>query len=1160
MGNPNQQYKPSVNKALLLISLLLFFFLKTYSQNREAYIWYFGDSIGIDFNAGSPPAIASSSLFVHAIYPSSIADSNGNLLFYSNGRHIWNKNHGYMQNGENIGENGSHNSMVIPWPGNDHLYYLIGFKENGVNDPPDLVYSVIDMNLDNGLGGVVPGQKRIIIYEKMNRWSLSAVHHANGNDVWLMANERVTTSHGVNHYYAFLITSDSINRSPTISLTEFHPSGNGGFIKLSPNGKKLVVRNGNYSGTPFFNILDFDNETGEVIDDNQVLKYTLSCTSAEFSSNNSKLYIAGDTIFQYDLNAGSPEEILNSECVIDLDWGNGLQLAPDAKIYMTKGQYLSVINKPNELGTACNFEPETIFLNGHSSGGRFPIFLQSFLDDPIFVTQNRCVGDATTFEIDDIEGIDSVFWKFDDFLIAPYDTSTLFNPVYTFSHAGIYNVELTVYFDLIQKIIKQEVIIHPLPTPNLGNDTLFCDTSFSITINANCEGNFFVWNGIPGGQEITVSDTGTYWVRVVSEGGCVNSDTINIGLYPQPQLDETNLVVSHANCGQNNGSITGLQVTGIPPLAYYWINTIGDTIGFNIDIYNLPTGAYSLIVAYGDCSSTIVTYLVHNIGNIQIDSVTTTNDYCNTNSGILIIYADVTNLGILTYSIDGVNFLPNNGIFNNLSQGSYTIMIKDTNNCEGIYNNNPVIIQNIGGPEIITAEVTPENDFSADGSIFLEATVASGDIYYSIYNGNNPQTNNGLFEGLSGGLYYCKIWDDFGCETNIEIVVTRNTTTILEAISGFGSSCVGDTAVSSLKLDQFDDVYYFETRIHYNINVVNCVGYIELLADLEDGFNAVIIPDLGEVHLNWQGNNPLTLPIQTQMLKLVFGGLGEGISPVYWKAGPEESVFFNQNMDTIAAVCYVGDVQIYSRPEIQMQPYFETCAGDSVRITPDVIGGNGDIGYYWLGPDGYSSISNELELIQANINNTGIYSLFVEDTMQCKQNKTIELNIIPSPEIAFAEYDTLWVEPGFILDAGAGAYSYNWNTGETTEVIVIDSIGRYSVLVTSNDGCKSADVIQILWGGSPFYLPNAFTPNGDGLNDTFGPIPRYDYVNRYHMSIYNRWGQRIYETPDINKGWDGTYKGSPCMLGAYVYRIVYEEFGQQPIESKIVEGTVILVR
>jgi gliding motility-associated-like protein len=485
-------------------------------------------------------------------------------------------------------------------------------------------------------------------------------------------------------------------------------------------------------------------------------------------------------------------------------------------------------------------------------------------------------------------------------------------------------------------------------------------------------------------------------------------------------------------------------------------------------------------------------------------------------------------------------------------------VVKDTNDCVGNYINNPVVIQNISGVEITTELVTPENDFSSDGSIFLEAIVSSGDINYSIYNGSNPQTNNGLFEGLSAGNYNCKVWDNFGCDTTFEVIVPRNTTTILEAISGFGSSCVNDSAVSSLNLEQFNGVFSFEAKIYYDINVVNCVGYIDLLPELQAGFNANITTP-GEVLLTWQGISPLSLP-DTVMTKLVFGGLGEGVSLIYWEAGPGESVFFNQSIDTINAVCHVGEVHIYSRPEIDLQSSEYACAGDTISIVSIVDEGNGTIIYSWTGPNGYQSQNKVLLLSPANINQTGTYTLTVVDSMYCHESQSININVIPSPEIAFSPYDTLWAEPGFILEAGYGAEYYYWNTGETTENIVIDSMGNYTVEVTSYENCKSTDAIQILWAGTPFYLPNAFTPNGDGLNDSFGVIPRYDYISKYHLSIYNRWGQRIYETTDINKGWDGTYKGSPCMLGAYVYHIVYEEFGQQPMESKVEKGTVMLVR
>jgi gliding motility-associated-like protein len=118
----------------------------------------------------------------------------------------------------------------------------------------------------------------------------------------------------------------------------------------------------------------------------------------------------------------------------------------------------------------------------------------------------------------------------------------------------------------------------------------------------------------------------------------------------------------------------------------------------------------------------------------------------------------------------------------------------------------------------------------------------------------------------------------------------------------------------------------------------------------------------------------------------------------------------------------------------------------------------------------------------------------------------------------------------------------------------------YSVEAESNQGCKSTEAVWILWAGKSFFIPNAFTPNGDGLNDVFGVIPRLDYINQYHISIFNRWGQMLFESSDLNLGWDGTYQGEACRAGAYVYRIVYNDFGMGTKETKVMEGTVVLVR
>jgi gliding motility-associated-like protein len=90
------------------------------------------------------------------------------------------------------------------------------------------------------------------------------------------------------------------------------------------------------------------------------------------------------------------------------------------------------------------------------------------------------------------------------------------------------------------------------------------------------------------------------------------------------------------------------------------------------------------------------------------------------------------------------------------------------------------------------------------------------------------------------------------------------------------------------------------------------------------------------------------------------------------------------------------------------------------------------------------------------------------------------------------------------------------------------------------------------------YIPNAFTPNGDGLNDKFIilGIP-YEQVTHFNLQIYDRWGQMIYTSNDIREGWDGTRNGENCPEGVYVWTIYYQDNKKKPVTNK---GTITLIR
>ncbi|NOX86636.1 MAG: gliding motility-associated C-terminal domain-containing protein, partial [Chlorobi bacterium] len=237
----------------------------------------------------------------------------------------------------------------------------------------------------------------------------------------------------------------------------------------------------------------------------------------------------------------------------------------------------------------------------------------------------------------------------------------------------------------------------------------------------------------------------------------------------------------------------------------------------------------------------------------------------------------------------------------------------------------------------------------------------------------------------------------------------------------------------------------------------------------------------------------------------------------------------------------------------------EKCEGETFTGFPFVTGGSGEITYEWTGPDNFFSTKDIVTIDNLTQQNAGIYTLTVTDTIDCVTKQELDLTVNENPQVAFAGQDTIFARPGFLLEAGSGYAGYLWNTGDTADAITVNDEGQYWVTVTSKESCQSADTVMVLWGGQPFYLPNAFTPNGDGLNDEFKPVQRYDLVRTYHLYIYNRWGQLIFETSDINTGWDGTYKGQPAEQGTYIYKIVYTaaSTGAAP---QSVAGNVMVVR
>ena len=142
------------------------------------------------------------------------------------------------------------------------------------------------------------------------------------------------------------------------------------------------------------------------------------------------------------------------------------------------------------------------------------------------------------------------------------------------------------------------------------------------------------------------------------------------------------------------------------------------------------------------------------------------------------------------------------------------------------------------------------------------------------------------------------------------------------------------------------------------------------------------------------------------------------------------------------------------------------------------------------------------------------------------------------------------------LNATLAGATYTWQNSSTDSIFLVTEPGTYWVHVNYNN-CSGGDTVQITDCPGELWFPNAFTPNGDGLNDLFRP--KGISITKFHMMIYSRWGQLLYETDDMVAGWDGTVKGTICPADTYTFIATYE--GTDNLgETKKKQGSFILIR
>ena len=193
------------------------------------------------------------------------------------------------------------------------------------------------------------------------------------------------------------------------------------------------------------------------------------------------------------------------------------------------------------------------------------------------------------------------------------------------------------------------------------------------------------------------------------------------------------------------------------------------------------------------------------------------------------------------------------------------------------------------------------------------------------------------------------------------------------------------------------------------------------------------------------------------------------------------------------------------------------------------------------------------------VTDAGLYNVSVTDNNECSAKDTIRIStILPAPSGFLKPYDSICGYGSLQLYSLYNYEHYKWNTGETAPSISITNPGVYWLQVIDKNRCIGSDSMIIypkecLKG---FHIPNAFTPNNDQLNDTFKPYIG-GAIKNFQFTVYNRWGQTVFSTNNIDKAWDGTVKGVMQNTGVFMWTCTYQTEGN---EKNVEKGTVLLIR
>ena len=790
-----------------------------------------------------------------------------------------------------------------------------------------------------------------------------------------------------------------------------------------------------------------------------------------------------------------------------------------------------------------------------------------------FTFSNECKDTAVQFtDISSGPGslIISRSWTFGDL-----SSSTFPNPSHLYASAGTYPVTLSIITNKgCRKSITKNIIIHPLPSANFTIDSACIGAVAGIRNTSTGNIISYNWNfGLPYPNQTTRNPIQTYTsvgtfpiiLKVVSDSGCVGSITKNITVNPLPVINISN------DTNICPGDSVRLSASG--GNTYNWSPGIGLSATNIANPIAKPTSNTTYIVHISDTNRcTNIDSVAINIFNLPVIDAGPDTSVCLA-PGSFRDSVQLNATGGISYLWTPAATLSNPNISNPWSNPDtntyYFVIVTDINNCKQRDSVRVVVLD----PQIDLI-TTKDTGLCIYDSILINVADQGLITSYSwspVIGINNPNTRLPIFYPLDTTTYiltisnYCYTKSD-SVLVNVYPLPSINTGSV-------DSICIGDTiqllATGGILYTWRPDITLsaFNIPNPYAFPLSDNKYYVQVTDTLGcSNDDSVLI----KVYLlpNTQIAAVPNVICQGSMLPLNASG---GIS-YEWHLGIylSDSTISNpiaQIVDTILYyVTALNEHGCDKNDTLLIQPqmpvtalaYTDTafCIGNSIQLFS-----NGGYYYHWT-----PAIFLSNALVQnpySKPDSTITYTVNVAN--DCFNDDTsITITIYPLPLANAGPDATIYRGQSTTLTGGLGEI-YSWfpldglnNPYDYTTVAAPLNTTDYILTVIDYYGCINYDTVRVnVLKNSLILLPTAFTPNGDGVNDIFRIVKYFNLKRLDAFNIYNRWGELVFSTSDINQGWDESLNSRPQPTSTFVWIVKGIDYDDQEFTQK---GNVTLVR